>query len=90
MLNDRDDINRPTGSDPYVNARPPVPSAGYSWGLPAVIAALLLVGGLFFYNSSGRAPDRTASNNIPSATSGPVAPGAPAPGPTTTAPAPNR
>ena len=90
MLDDRNDINRPVGSDPYLNQRPRVPSAGYGWGIPAAIAALLFIGGFMFYNSGGHGPDRTATNNTPSATSGPVVPGAAAPGPTSTAPAPNR
>jgi hypothetical protein len=67
-----------------------LPSAGYSWGIPAGIATLLLLAGFLFYNSGGHGPDQTAPNNTPSATSGPVAPGAPAPGPISTAPAPNR
>jgi hypothetical protein len=90
MMDDRNDINRPLGSDPNANQRPLVPSASYSWGIPAGIAALFLLAGVLFYNSGGHGPDQTATNNTPSATSGPVAPGASAPGPTTTAPAPNR
>jgi hypothetical protein len=55
-----------------------------------MVAALLIAGGLLFYNTSTRGPDQTAADNAPSATSGPVAPGAPASGQTSTAPAPNR
>ena len=76
-------INRPAGSDR-------VPSAGYSWGVPVGIAALFLLAGVLAYSFGGHGPDRTASDNTPSAASGPVAPAAPAPGPTSTAPAPNR
>jgi hypothetical protein len=90
MLDDRNDINRPVGSDPYLNQRPRVADRRSGWGIPVVIAALLIIGGLFFYNTRTRGPDQTATNHIPSAASGPVAPGAPAPGPTSTAPAPNR
>jgi hypothetical protein len=90
MMDDRNDINRPPGSDPYLNRRPVMTGRrGYGWSIPVAIAALLLIAGFMFYNSGGHGPDRTA-NNSPSATSGPVAPGAPAPGPTSTAPAPNR
>jgi hypothetical protein len=89
-MDDRNDINRPVGSDPYLNQRPRAARASYSWGIPAGIAALLLLAGFLFYNSGGHGPDRAATNNIPSATSGPVAPRAPAPGPTSTAPVPNR
>jgi hypothetical protein len=90
MLDDRSDINRPLERDPYVNRRGRRDASGTGWGIPLAVAALLIAGGFLFYNSVGQGPGRTASNNIPSATSGPVAPGAPAPGPTSTAPAPNR
>lgn len=59
---------------------------GMGWGIPVAIAAVVIIAGLLFFNSSG---DRTttASNNAPSVTqttpSGPerTAP-APAPAPT--------
>src|SRR4051812_18284178 len=53
MMDDRNDINRPLGSDPNANQRPLVPSASYSWGIPAGIAALFLLAGVLFYNSGG-------------------------------------
>jgi hypothetical protein len=67
MMDDRNDINRPASSDPYLDERPRMPGrAGYGWGIPAVIAALLLLASFLFYNSGGHGPDRTASNNTPS------------------------
>jgi hypothetical protein len=59
------------------------------WAMLAILA-LLILGGFMFYNSGGHGPARTAGYNTPSAASGPVAPGAPVPGPTSTVPAPNR
>ena len=68
---------------------------GFGWGLPAaIVAVILVIGGLFYAMSNGTST--TASNNGAASTtttipkSGPVAPNAPVPGPTTTAPAPNR
>ena len=90
MLDDRSDINRPLERGPYVNRRGMRDASGTGWGIPLAVAALLIAGGFLFYNSIDRGPDRAANNNIPSAASGPVAPGAPAPGPTSSAPAPNR
>jgi hypothetical protein len=68
MMDDRNDINRPLGSDPYVNQRPRVPERRSGWTIPLVIAALLIVGGFLFYNTSNHGPDRTASNNAPAVT----------------------
>ena len=42
MVDDRNDINRPVSSDPYSNARTPE-RRGYSWGIPAGIAAVILL-----------------------------------------------
>jgi hypothetical protein len=64
-------------------------TTGTPWALLAILA-LLIVGGFMFYNSGGHGPARTAGYNAPSAAGGPVVPGAPIPGPTSTAPAPNR
>ena len=64
---------------------------GFGWGIPlAIVAAILIIGGLFFMNSDGSRT--TASNDRPAATSntGPAPSGAPVPGPTSTTPAPNR
>jgi len=64
---------------------------GFGWGIPlAVIAAILIIGGLFFTNTNGTRTT-TASSDRPAATSsGPAPAGAPVPGPTSTSPAPNR
>ena len=64
---------------------------GFGWGIPAaVIAAVLIIGGLFYMNS-GDNRTTTASNDRPAATqTGPAAPSTPVPGPTTTTPAPTR
>jgi hypothetical protein len=59
------------------------------WAVLAILA-LLIVGGFMFFNLGGHGPARTAGYNTPSAGSGPVAPGAAVPGPTSTLPAPNR
>jgi hypothetical protein len=85
MLDDRNDINPPLERDPYVNRPNMREASSMGWGIPLAVAALLIAGGFLFYNSGDRGPDRAASN-IPSATSGPVAPAAPAPGPTNSAP----
>jgi hypothetical protein len=63
---------------------------GFGWGIPlAIVAAILIIGGLFFMNSGTRST--TASSDRPAATnSGPAPAGAPVPGPTSTNPAPNR
>lgn len=58
---------------------------GTPWALLAILA-LLIVGGFMLYNSGGHGPARTASTNTPSAANRPPAPGAPAPGQTSTAP----
>jgi len=42
MMGDRNDINRPVGSNPYSNARTPE-RRGYGWGIPAGIAAVILL-----------------------------------------------
>ena len=65
---------------------------GMGWGIPAlIVAAFLIVGGLFYMNSDGSRTSTASNNNTATTTnSGPVTPGAPAPGPTTTTPAPNR
>jgi hypothetical protein len=65
---------------------------GFGWGIPAaVLAAILIIGGLFYMNSGDRTT--TASNDRPATTStttsGPAGSQAPAKTPTTVpAPAP--
>jgi hypothetical protein len=73
------------------NRRPEVRERdGMRWGIPALIAAALLIAGVFYFSSSDNRTT-TASNNTPATTqSGPAPSGSPVPGPTTTAPAPNR
>jgi hypothetical protein len=85
MIDDRNDINRTLGSDPYLNQRPcVVENRGYGWGVPVGIAALFILAGFLFYNARDHGPDQTASNNTPAVTqtnpSGPARP-APAPAP---------
>jgi hypothetical protein len=85
MIDDRDDIRRPAGTDPYFNQRPRMPSASYSWGIPVGIAALFLLAGFLFFNSGGHGPDRTATNNAPAMTqTNPSSPTRPAPAPNPT------
>ena len=75
-------INGNAGSDPNLNQRPQLPSAGYSWGIPVGIAALFLLAGVLAYNSGGHGPDSTASNNTPAVTqTNPSGPERPAPAP---------
>jgi hypothetical protein len=91
MMDDRGDINRPLGSDPYIDQRQPVSADTTSgWGVGLAVGALLIAAGILFYNTSPRGPEQTVAHNTPSVTIGPVAPSAPAPGPTRTAPAPNQ
>jgi hypothetical protein len=70
-------------------SRPAARTTRTPWAVLAILA-LLILGGFMFYNSGGHGPSRTAGYNAPSAASGPVVPGAPGPGPTSTVPAPNR
>jgi hypothetical protein len=72
-------------TDPRRTARR---TTGTPWAVLAIFA-LLILGGFMFYNSGGHGPARTAGYSTPSGANG-TAPGVPAPGPTTTAPAPNR
>ena len=84
MMDDRNDINRPLGSDSYLDQRP-VPGEG-GWGIPIGIGAIVLIAGLLFFGSSGTDRTTTASNNTPTATqtnpsspARPVPPAAPSP-----------
>jgi len=72
--------------------RTTVRNEGMGWGIPAlIVAAIIIIGGLFYMNSNGSGTSTASNNNTATTTnSGPTAPGAPAPGPTTTTPAPNR
>ena len=62
---------------------------GFGWGMPLVIAAVLILGGLLFFNM-GNSRTTTASNERPAVTqTGPAGSQAPAQTPTTT-PAPKQ
>ena len=62
---------------------------GFGWGMPLVIAAVLILGGLLFFNM-GDSRTTTASNERPAVTQiGPAGSQAPAQTPTTT-PAPKQ
>jgi hypothetical protein len=68
MMDDRNDINRPVSSDPYSNARTPE-RRGYGWGIPAGIAAVILLVAAIIFSSAG--PDRSSTaaykDTVPSA-----------------------
>jgi hypothetical protein len=82
MFDDRNDINRPLGSDPYLDQRPLSGDGGYGWGIPLGIGAVVLIAGLLFFGSSGTDRTTTASNNTPAATqTNPSGPARPAPAP---------
>jgi hypothetical protein len=82
MLDDRNDINRPLGTDPLYDQRPRVSeNTGYGWSVPVGIAAVLLLGGFLLF-SVGRGPDQTASNTPAVTQTNPSGPARPAPSPT--------
>jgi hypothetical protein len=84
MMDDRSDIDRPLSSDPYLDQRPRASSAGYGLGIPAGIAALLILAGFLFYNSGGHGPDRTATSTPAATQTNPSSPARPAPAPNPT------
>ncbi len=70
-----DDFNRPLGRD--VEPMTP-PDDGMSWAVPAVVLAIvLIVGALFYANSSGG--DRTAALNDRTSSAPAPSPSPPAP-----------
>jgi hypothetical protein len=80
MMDDRNDINRPLGSNPYADQRPLSDNDGYSsWGIPLGIGAIVLIAGLLFFGSSGTDRTTTASNNTPATQTNPSSPARPAP-----------
>jgi hypothetical protein len=80
MMDDRNDINRPLGSNPYADQRPLSDDGSYGWGIPLAIGAVVLIAGLLFFGSSGTDRTTTASNNPPAATqTNPSSPARPAP-----------
>ena len=62
MLDDRDGINRPPGTDPYLNRRPRVQPSAYGWSIPVGIAALFILAGFLLFNSGGHGPSSPASH----------------------------
>jgi hypothetical protein len=81
MMDDRNDINRPLGTDPYLDRRPLAGDGGYGWGIPLGIGAVVLIAGLLFFGSSSTDErSTTASNNAPATTqTNPSSPPRPAP-----------
>ena len=80
MTFQNNDPNRPMS--PNSNLRRPASentSAMSTWGIPAAIAAVVIVGGLFLYNSMGDRHTTTANNNAPTTTQ--VTPVTPTPTP---------
>jgi len=51
-------MDRPLGIDPGPTQRP----RRSGWLVLGLVAAVLIVGGLLFYNTRARSPDQTASN----------------------------
>lgn len=75
------DPNRP-GTDPYVT-RPNMSEGRFGWGIPLAIAAVVLIAGLLFFNSTNETTT-TASNDAPVTRQ--TNPGTPVPGPAPTTP----
>jgi hypothetical protein len=70
MMDDRNDINRPVDSDPAFKERKHMSEApGYGWGIPAGIAAVVLIVAAIIFSSAGPDRSRTAAykDTIPSA-----------------------
>ena len=86
MTMDPNDPNRPLGADPYYNNPARVrDDDGVGWGLPAAVAAVvLIIGGMFLFASSGERSTTTAANQAPVTRNAPVQ--TPAPLPPATAP----
>ncbi len=84
---DPNDPNRPLGNDPYYVNRARPNDEGAGWGLPAAVAAIvLIIGGMFLFASSGDRTQTAANNNeTPVTRTAPVT--TPAPMPPTTPPA---
>lgn len=85
MTFQNNDPNRPTNSNP--NLRRPATdntSPMNGWGIPAVVAAVVIIGGLFLYNSMGDRRTTTANNAPTTSQITPVTPTpTPAPAPAT-------
>ena len=83
MTMDPNDPNRPLGTDPYYGKRARMgDDGGVGWGLPAAIAAVvLIIGGMFLFASSGDRSTTTAeapaTRSAPTQTPAPVPPTTP-------------
>jgi hypothetical protein len=69
-MDDHNTINRAVQSDPSLKERVPVSEApGYGWGIPAGIAALVLIAAAIIFSSAGPDRSRTAAykDTVPSA-----------------------
>ena len=70
MMDDRNEINRPVGSDPSFKERTRTSEGpGYGWGIPAGIAAVVLIVAAIIFSSAGPDRSRTAAykDTVPSA-----------------------
>jgi len=78
MTFQNNDPNRPTNLNPNLS-RPASNnrSTTSNWGIPVVIAAAVIIGGLFLYNSMGNHNMTTANNNRPVTNSAPITNNAP-------------
>lgn len=86
MTMDPNDPNRPLGADPFYDHRPSVrDDDSVGWGLPAAVAAVvLIIGGMFLFASSGDRTKTAANSEAPITRNAPVQ--TPAPMPPTTPP----
>ena len=89
MTMDPNDPNRPLGTDYYGNRARLRDDDSVGWGLPAAVAAVvLIIGGMFLFASSGDRTKTAANNNeAPITRNAPVQ--TPAPLPPTTPPVTN-
>jgi hypothetical protein len=70
MVDDRNDINRPVDTGPSVYERPRTSSgSGFGWGIPAGIAAMVLIVAAIIFSSAGPDRSRTTAykDTVPSA-----------------------
>ena len=69
MMDDRNDINRPVGSDPSDERAPMSEGRGHGWRIPAGIAAVVLIVAAIVFSSAGPDRSRTAAykDTVPSA-----------------------
>jgi hypothetical protein len=69
MMDDRNDINRPVGSDPSDERAPMSEGRGHGWSIPAGIAVVVLIVAAIVFSSAGPDRSRTAAykDTVPSA-----------------------